>query len=268
MSEILSSYKDFIETKEKVYFWICAICSFLILLLLIVSVVGITYLIAFSCVMWIMQGLFIGNLKANAIKLSKNQYPEAYEMALEACAKLEYMKTPEIYVLQSGGMLNALATKFCGRNFVVIYSEVLEAAYNEGADALKFIIAHELAHHKRNHLLKHTFLLPSFLIPFLAYAYSRACEYSCDKIATYIQPKNAEDGLLILLAGAKLYKKINLVDYIKTSQNESGFCTWFAEIFNSHPHLYKRIIKVKNLSNSLVNNSERVLNNTQVYSKV
>lgn len=256
MREFLGNYKDFIETKEKVYFWTSVVFSFFILLILIASVIGITYLISFACFMWIMQAIFIGNLKANSIKLSKSQYPQAYEMAVEASTKLGYMKLPDIYVLQSGGMLNAFATRFCGKNFIVIYSDILEAAYNKGEDALKFIIAHEIAHHKRNHLLKHFLILPSCLVPFLAPAYSRACEYTCDNIATFIQPVNAIDGLLILLAGKDLYKKLSLNDYLKSSNEDSGFCTWFAEIFNSHPHLYKRIIKIISLSNSLYNNEQ------------
>ena len=256
MRPFLNSYRNFIETKENVYFWLSIIGASFIFLILLVSIIGIIYFIFFALFIWISQSLFIGNLKANAIKLTHEQFPEAYEMAVDACSKLEYMKLPDIYVLQSGGMLNALATKFCGRNFVVIYSDVLEAAYNDGADALRFIIAHELAHHKRNHLIKHFFAILAVFIPFLLPAYSRACEYTCDNIATFIQPKNALNGLLILLAGKKLYKNLNVNDFIKQSQAENGFCTWFAEIFNSHPHLYKRIIKVRNLSEYLITSPE------------
>lgn len=182
-------------------------------------------------------------------------------MAADACAALEYMKMPEIYVLQQGGMLNALATKFLGKNFVVIYSDVLEVAYSEGEDALRFIISHEIAHHKRNHLVKHFWLMPAQFIPFLGPAYSRACEYSCDYIATFVQPNNAINGLLILVAGKKLYKRMAVSEFLKTTQLESGFWTWFAEITASHPHLCKRVVRVKALSESLMGNSVRKVDN-------
>lgn len=252
MEKILLNYRSYIEAKEKVYFWICVVSAVLLYLILLVTIIGITYFLLLGLCIWILQGLFIGHLKANAVKLSEKQYPEAYQIAADACANLEYMKMPDIYVIQEGGMLNAMATKFCGKNFVVIYSDVLEVAYNEGLDALRFIMAHELAHHKRNHLLKHAWLMPALFIPFLGAAYSRACEYSCDSIATFIQPNNAINGLLILLAGTKLYKKLNVTDYLKTAQQEIGFWSWFAEITASHPHLCKRILKVKILSESLI----------------
>ena len=49
-------------------------------------------------------------------------------------------------MVQSGGLLNAFATRFSFRNLVVLYSDVMELAYEQGESAVDFIIAHELAH--------------------------------------------------------------------------------------------------------------------------
>ena len=110
-------------------------------------------------------------------------------------------------MIQAGGLLNAFATRFFGRDFVVIYSDVLELAYSEGDAELAFVICHELAHIKRKHLTRRLLLYPSMLIPFLGAAYSRACEYTCDRFGAHYQPDGALGGLLVLAAGKMLYHK-------------------------------------------------------------
>ena len=59
--------------------------------------------------------------------------------------------------------------------------------------------------------------------------------------------KRAEKGLLILAAGKDLYKKVNVTELIKTSNNENDFAPWFAEKVASHPHLTKRIAEIHRL---------------------
>ena len=109
---------------------------------------------------------------------------------------MELNPVPAIYVLQAGGLLNAFATRFLGRSFVVIYSDVLELAYMKGEAELAFVICHELAHIKRKHLAWRWFLYPSMLIPFLGAAYSRACEYTCDRFGAHYRPDGALGGFL------------------------------------------------------------------------
>ena len=148
-----------------------------------------------------------------------------------------------MYVLQGNGVLNAFATRFARKNFVILYSSVFEMAYEEGMDAVSFIIGHELGHIKRKHVsfTKSILRFPSLFVPFLNSAYSRACEYTCDNIGCNLAPKGAIQGLLILAAGKKLYKKINISNFINNAEDHSGFAFWFAEALSTHPHMVKRI---------------------------
>jgi len=150
-------------------------------------------------------------------------------------------KIPTVYLVQAGGLLNAYATRFFGRNYVVLYSDILETAFEEGNKAIEFIIAHELGHIKRKHMTKNLLLFPSAFIPFLAKAYSRACEYTCDQIGLAFSPAGAISGLLVLAAGKQLYKKVNTPEYLLSANEERGFWKWFAEIVSTHPNLPKRI---------------------------
>ena len=98
------------------------------------------------------QSGFIAYLKGNAVHITENQYPEIYQMHLQCCEKLGIKTTPEIYLLNGDGILNALATRFLGRNFVVLFSDIVDALQRQPA-AMKFYIGHELGHIKQKHLL-------------------------------------------------------------------------------------------------------------------
>ncbi len=191
-------------------------------------------------------GIMIGYLKGNAVKVRDNQFPDVYDIVNKQSEKLGLKRVPDTYILQSGGMLNAFATRFLGTNYIVLYSDVLETAYQKNAEAVEFIIGHELGHIKRNHLVKRLWLFPSAIIPFLGAAYSRACEYTCDSIGHSLSPAGVKTGLLILAAGKKLHSKINVTEYMQQDLREDGFWMWFAEKTASHPHLTKRLRVFKN----------------------
>lgn len=230
-----------VHRKERLYFGLSLVISILVYLALIVSIVGLIYLIIGAVIGLVAHGLFIGNIRGNGVRVSDRQFAEVYHIAQKICEDMGIDKVPKIYVLESGGLLNAFATRFLGRNFVVIYSDILEVAYKQGEEALAFVVAHELAHIKCKHLTRRWFLYPALLIPFLGSAYSRACEYTCDLMAAHYQPEGAVPGLLILAVGKNLYEKVNLEEFIIQAEEENDFWVWFAEILATHPYLPKRV---------------------------
>jgi Zn-dependent protease with chaperone function len=197
---------------------------------------------------------FMGYLRGNAIRLQQNQCADIYDILRAQSEKLGLKEVPTLYLLQGNGILNAFATRFASKNVVILHSDVLEAAYKEGIDAVTFIMGHELGHIVRNHVgfVKSYALLPAKFIPFLGFAYSRACEYTCDMIGYDLCPEGAEKGILLLAAGKDLYKKINVTEALSDASKEKGFSTWFAEIFSTHPHLINRVA----LLHSLYKNDE------------
>ncbi len=237
------SLNELVTDKEKVYFGIILAFNIVVVLLCVLSIVFIPYIIGFALFSLIMQGLFLGYLQGNAVKLSQKQYPEVFEMAQELTLKLGLNKMPDFYLLESGGLLNAAASKFMSRDFVIIYSDVLEAAYQDqdGMDALKFIIAHELVHVKRDHVFKHMALSPANFTPLLGVAYSRACERTCDIISTHLVPEGAIKGLSLLCAGKGVYKRLNLDEFLENAKDDNGIWSEISEYFATHPHLFKRL---------------------------
>lgn len=233
--------ESLVSPKERVYFGICLVISLLVYLALVVSIVGIVYIAIGAIIAVIVHGLFIGSMRGNGIRVSEKQFPEVYRIASQLANHMGLNPMPAIYVLQAGGLLNAFATKFLGRSFVVIYSDVLELAYSKGESELAFVICHELAHIKRKHLTWRWLLYPSMLVPFLGAAYSRACEYTCDRFGAHYSPDGAVGGLLVLASGKKLYRNVNQQEFSNQATTERGFWIWFSEVLSTHPNLPKRV---------------------------
>jgi Zn-dependent protease with chaperone function len=150
-------------------------------------------------------------------------------------------QVPAIYVVESGGLLNAFATRFMGRDFVIIFSDVLELALEKGEPAVGFIVGHEIAHLWRGHLKHRWLTMPARFLPYLGLAYSRACEYTCDRLGAWCQPDGAISGLLALAAGKQLHAHVDVKEFAAQAETDKNFWTRRAEIMSSHPLLPKRV---------------------------
>ena len=238
-----------IYPKEKIYFGVCVVISLLIyavlarLLLAGGQAAGtIIFYIALIVVgYFLIHGLFLGHVRGNGIRVSRRQFPELMAMADEHSRRLGLDETPDIFVLQAGGLLNAFATRFLGRNFVILYSDVLALATQKGQNAVSFVLGHELGHVQRKHMTRRAFLYPAMAFPFLGSAYSRACEYTCDRFGNALEPTGGVDGLLVLAAGRDLYSQVDAREYGDQRKTESGFFVSFSEMVSTHPNLTKRV---------------------------
>lgn len=230
-----------VHPKEKIYFILAVIVSVIFYVAMVFSVVGISILVGLWILGYISFGIFMGSIRGNAVKISETQYPDVYRIAKQLAVQMGMKYLPAIYVLQEGGALNAFATRFTRRNFVVIFADVFELAYEKGEGALAFILCHELTHIKKNHVRYQWLVEGAAIIPFLATALSRAREYTCDRHAAYFRPDGITDGLTVLAAGKKLYKTINAQEYMSQTQTDKSFWIWLAEKLSTHPNLPSRL---------------------------
>jgi Zn-dependent protease with chaperone function len=241
--------RPLVHPKEKIYFGVCvAVSLFIYLVLASIILAGgpaagtvLLYLFLGILGYFLLHGLHIGHVRGNGVRVSDRQFPQLHAMAEEHCRRLGMDEAPAIFVLQSGGVLNAFATRFLGRNFVIIYSDVLALATQKGEKAVSFVVGHELGHVRRKHMTRRALLYPAMIIPFLGGAYSRACEYTCDRFGNALEPEAGVDGLLVLAAGRDLYDQVNSIEYGKQRNTETGFFVRFAEILSTHPNLPKRV---------------------------
>jgi hypothetical protein len=130
---------------------------------------------------------------------------------------------------------------------VVIYTDLLEACGEEGKE-IDMIIGHEIGHLALGHLKWLWFLIPSRIVPLLGSAYSRACEYSCDRCGNEAagDMQAAARGLTILAAGGTYGKLTDLRAYVMQVKDTGGFWASVYELNASHPYLPKRIAALLN----------------------
>jgi Zn-dependent protease with chaperone function len=237
---------DRVHPMEPICFALAAALSVMVYLMLLLTPVGIAYLGIGALVGLILNGLFVGHVRGSAVRVSERQFPDVHAEVVRLARVLGMEEVPAVYVLQAGGTLNAFATRFLGRSYVVLFSDVVELARSQGEQALAFVIAHELTHHQRGHTgWKRLLTLPAHWMPFVGSAYSRACEYTCDAHGADVCPEGAVAGLLVLAAGKQLYREIDPEAYARQSEQEGGFWVRFAELMASHPNLPKRVAAVR-----------------------
>ncbi|AJD90398.1 heat shock protein HtpX [Jeotgalibacillus malaysiensis] len=237
--------------RETVYFILSAIFSVLIYMVAAVSIIGIGIALAVLAVVLFTNALMLGSIRGNGVRVSDRQFSDVYERAVILSKEMGLKKVPDFFVIQSEGALNAFATRFFGRNMIVLYSEVFELARQNGQKELDFIIAHELAHIKRNHVWKNILTLPAQFVPFLSQAYSRSCEYTCDREAAY-QIKDVEAAkraLTLLGVGKVMYREVDEDAYLEQIHSESNGAVWLSEVLSTHPLLPKRILSVERFMN-------------------
>jgi hypothetical protein len=68
--------------------------------------------------------------------------------------------------------------------------------------------------------------IPAIYVLLLGTAYSKACEYTCDRYGAHYKPDGAAGGLLVLAASNKLYPKVNVREFSNQAESESGFWIW------------------------------------------
>lgn len=228
-------------TENTLYFFVL-LSAILLWIVLAVSIIGLAYVVIFGLVFFFMHLAFVAHVRGNGVRLGEEQFPELHRRVVEVSHRLGVWQVPETYVMQAGGALNAMATRFLGRDLMILYSDLLEAC-GDDESARDMIIGHELGHVRSGHLRWHWFLLPGLLIPFLGTALSRAREYTCDRygLAAVDDREGALRGLAILAAGPVYGRRTNLKALAHQRVDlDTGFMT-LGEWLSTHPPLSKRI---------------------------
>ncbi len=237
--------------NEKRLFGLMLVLSVLVWAALLLGTSGLVLVYAlFGFLLYCFaQSALISYIKGTGVRITEEQFPDLKQQITACCSKLDVNTEPDAYLLQMGGALNAFATRFFGRDFLVLYSDVVDGlAHNP--DALNFTIGHELGHIRRKHLRWSTVLMPASILPLVGAAYSRAREYTCDRhgLAACDNPVNAEHGLAVLAAGGKRARTMNVDAYVGQSSQTEGFWMSFHELVGDYPWLVKRMAAVRALA--------------------
>ena len=230
--------------NEKRLFAILATISIIIWLLVIIGTFGgaLLYVLMFFLFYLFAQSAFISYIKGTGVRITREQFPDLYSKLESACQRLQIPIVPESYLLNSDGILNALATRFLGRNFLVFYSDIVDAL-EKRPGAIDFYIGHELGHIRRNHLLWGPVLVFGSFLPLLGAGYSRAREYTCDLhgLACCAEMEDAQRAVAVLAAGTKRWVNMDINAYREQLPETGGFWMSLHELIGDYPWLVKRM---------------------------
>ncbi len=228
--------------KEKSYFAWVLLISIAVWLALAVSIIGLFYAAIFGFFLWLGNGLLTAYLRSEAVRVGPDQLPELDAAFKDVCARLGVRDIPALYVLQSGGFLNAFATRFSGRDFVVVYSEFLEAL-GPSSPEMRFILGHEIGHIQSRHIVKQIFLAPGLFFPLVGPAYRRAWETSCDRYGAFAaQDVGAATRAMLILGGGRQHgPTLNPDAFAGQHATERGFFISLHELTSTYPTLSRRV---------------------------
>jgi Zn-dependent protease with chaperone function/type II secretory pathway pseudopilin PulG len=241
---------DLVYKNEKTLFGILLTISVIVWLAFIAGTFGVGLIyVLFGYIFYLFaQSALISYLKGTAVRITPDQFPDLYESVRACSMKLGGVEPPEAYILHADGLFNAFATRFLGRNFIVLFSDVVDAL-DDNPDALNFYIGHELGHIKRKHMFWAPILFPATWLPLLGAAYSRAREYTCDRhgFAACERSDSAQFGLAALAAGKKRWRTMSKTAYAAQIRDTSGFWMSFHEYLSDYPWMTKRMAALKAL---------------------
>lgn len=245
--------------KEEAYFILGAITGGIAWLLLIWLVILFFWIaIPIVLILWILDQSFRAKLLGNSVRISKDQYPEIYEIVERHSQLTGLKKVPDIFIVNSQGQINALAIKFLKDKFLILFSDLVDLMLAHGSTKeLSAIIGHEIGHHAAGHTSwwKQILLKPAMLLPFFGSAYSRACELTADRIALYLcGDKDATyRGLIALACGSKfLGPKTNIEAFKQQERSLPSLFAFFHDLYSSHPRITKRVMALEE-SSDLIN---------------
>lgn len=252
-----------IHEKEKTYLIIMQIISGLIWFLVLISIFASLFLLLpvilfpflFLVVsLWLMDLYFKVIIYGDSVKVTSEQFPQVYKIAMNYSQKLGLKSMPDIFIYNGNGMMNALAIKFLSRKYVILMSDLVDLMLKRGKiEELSMIIGHELGHHGAKHtsFWKRLFIRPAKFVPLLGSAYSRSCELTADRIGCELTQNviASQNALVALALGSEsLANEINVDAFIQQENHIPEFMGFLYKIFSTQPRMTKRVIEIINYS--------------------
>jgi Zn-dependent protease with chaperone function/type II secretory pathway pseudopilin PulG len=188
----------------------------------------------------------ISHLKGNAVHIGAGQFPELHARIDACCTRIGLTKRPEAYLMSGNGILNAFATRFLRRYYVVLLSDIVDALESD-PEGINFYIGHELCHIARKHVARQWWMGPVMIFPLLGTAYRRAQEYTCDQYgaACCADMESAKRAIAVLAAGSRRWKQLDTTSFIGQMGESGGFWMSLNELTSEYPWLCKRMARVQ-----------------------
>lgn len=245
------------HSKEKTYFTIAAAVGGLFWLSLLLGTLGTILLVAPMVLipMWMTQQFFKAAVFGNAVKVGPRQYPQLHAMVEQTAKQMGLDKVPDVFILNGEGGINAFAVKFLTGQYVMLYSGLVDLLLERKMTReLKMIVAHELAHHAASHTSpgKNFLIMPAKFVPYVGMAYSRACEFTADRIgAAATGDLDASKRALLAIATGLKSMRTDVDAFVAQEAEIPGLFGYINEVYSSHPRMTRRLIELETMRGML-----------------
>ncbi|HEC2217205.1 TPA: M48 family metallopeptidase, partial [Staphylococcus delphini] len=189
---------------------------------------------------------------SNGVEINENQLSEIYDIYLQLATEMGFnskkLKLPRLYLINGNGVMNAFAAKCTlKKRYIVIHSDLLDLAYKfDEMPLIKFVLAHELGHHKCGHTNIWRLIFSPFLKPlYLDNSLTRAQEYTADRVALYYAPEGAL-SMIYLFSGKYMGSRIEIEEYFKSIDlHDETIWLKLSNFLSDHPVGFRRMKALK-----------------------
>ena len=191
---------------------------------------------------FLMRFYQIAMAKSNAIRVGPRQMPKVWAMYQSLCGRLQMPRVPRLYVTNGNGVVNAYAMSCNTRlGYVVIHSEIA-MLIDSHPEAVEFVLAHELGHHKLRHVSLWRLVVGFIpgLLPPIGISTTRAQEYSADRVALKVCNHHGE-AMKLLAVGPWMIPAVDEAGWMEQCEAERReFFVRLSNLMSDHAVLVKR----------------------------
>ncbi|MFD6095442.1 peptidase M48 [Nocardiopsis flavescens] len=193
---------------------------------------------------WLVRGLRHARHRAESVKISPTQFPEAYRVIAMLSAAMG-VRTPEAYVRVDGGQADAGGHGL--RSHLVLSGELFDDdGRARDADALAFAVAHQLGHVVAGHtgFWRRVAILCADLVPLLGAALARCSEYTADNHAYAHFPEGAHT-VRMHAGGVRLYPRVNMGEMADRARTDRSGTLLLYHLLSRRPGNVRRMAALR-----------------------
>ncbi|PWV45744.1 peptidase M48-like protein [Nocardiopsis sp. L17-MgMaSL7] len=201
--------------------------------------------VLFVC--WSARGLRYARERAESVRMSPTQFPEAYRVVVSLAQEMGLARPPEAYVRPGPVSAHADAAAHGLRRYLVLPDALLDdRGLPRDREALAFLVAHQMGHLAAGHAgyWRRVATLGADLVPGLGSALSRACEYTADNHAHAHVPEGAH-SVRLFAGGPTLYTRVNLGEMAARARTDRDCSLMLYHLLSRRPSNTRRMAALR-----------------------
>ncbi|GAB3478616.1 M48 family metallopeptidase [Nocardiopsis coralliicola] len=203
-------------------------------------------LIAVPAAYWSVGGLRHAEQRAEAVRVSPTQFPEAHAEIRRLSADMGLRSTPDAYVAAPGRRRTG-AGGHGTRRYIVVPAELVALGGRlRDPAALRFVLAHQLGHIAAGHASywRRTATAAGRVLPLLGPALARAMEYTADNHALAHCPEGAH-AVRLIAGGPHLYQEVHMGEMAERAGRDRGGFLFVHNLLSRRPAAVKRMAAIR-----------------------